>query len=254
MTQIDILELEEAGLNKYESSTYQALVKLGTTTASRITKDSGVPHSRIYDILDSLEHKGLVKVLPDKTKRFSATSPENLLKLIETKEKRIEKTKQKLSELKQIYEETETEPVLIATGKKNFHLLMKEKPSSETFNYAVRYIVDPRPEFIRKTKAHIKKELDEKSLMRYDKETKKNADKFLRETKVQAKQIENDGVIISLNDNALLLGLIKSNTTLLIRDKPFIKFMKKAFNALYEKSKPIKPNTKTNINKTKKVK
>ncbi|MCF7866811.1 helix-turn-helix domain-containing protein [Candidatus Woesearchaeota archaeon] len=242
MTQIELLELEEAGLNKYESTAYQSLVKLGTTTASRISKDSGVPHSRIYDVLDSLEHKGLVKVFPDKTKRFTATNPENLIKLIEEKKKKIEITEKKLVELKQIYEEKETEPVLIATGKKNFHLLMKEIPSAKTFNYAVRYMADTRPEFIRKTKTHIKKGLDEKSLIRYDEETKKNADKFLKETKVNAKQIENEGVIMSLNDNALLLGLIKSNTTLLIKDKAFINFMKKAYNALYKTAKPIKKN------------
>ncbi|RLF60605.1 MAG: hypothetical protein DRN25_02295 [Thermoplasmata archaeon] len=45
------------GLNKYEARAYLTLVKEGVSSAKEISKFSGVPYSRIYDVLDSLEKR-----------------------------------------------------------------------------------------------------------------------------------------------------------------------------------------------------
>ncbi|RLF87727.1 TrmB family transcriptional regulator, partial [Thermococci archaeon] len=45
--------LQKLGLTKYESLAYITLLKLGTSKATDLTKESGIPHTRIYDVLSS---------------------------------------------------------------------------------------------------------------------------------------------------------------------------------------------------------
>ena len=55
------------------------------------------------------------------------------------------------------------------------------------------------------------------------------------------RKIENDGVAMSIiDDSEVMVGLIKSNTTLLIRDAHFAKVMKKLFLETYKHAKEIK--------------
>lgn len=52
--------LQSLGLTQYEAKTFASLVGAGTTTAYQASKLSGVPRARIYEVLESLESKGLV--------------------------------------------------------------------------------------------------------------------------------------------------------------------------------------------------
>lgn len=55
-----IQQLKNMNFNEYEAKAYISLVKQGTVTAYQVSKDSGVPRSRIYEILDVLVEKGIV--------------------------------------------------------------------------------------------------------------------------------------------------------------------------------------------------
>ncbi|WP_407656745.1 TrmB family transcriptional regulator [Lysinibacillus yapensis] len=58
--------------NEYEAKAYISLVKLGTVSAYQVSKDSGVPRARIYEILDVLAEKGIViKEEIDETMQYS---------------------------------------------------------------------------------------------------------------------------------------------------------------------------------------
>ncbi len=48
------------GLNTYEAKAYLAILRLGSASPLKISTVSGVPRGRIYDVLKSLELKGLV--------------------------------------------------------------------------------------------------------------------------------------------------------------------------------------------------
>ena len=52
--------LQELGLTQREIRVYLALLELGSTTTGSIIKRSEVPNSKIYEILESLQNKGLV--------------------------------------------------------------------------------------------------------------------------------------------------------------------------------------------------
>lgn len=55
-----VQELKKLGFNEYEAKSYVSLVKQGPVTAYQVSKDSGIPRARIYDVLSSLVEKGIV--------------------------------------------------------------------------------------------------------------------------------------------------------------------------------------------------
>lgn len=55
-------KLQKLGLNLYEAKAYVGLLKTGTSNAYKISKESGIPRARIYDILESLVKLGLAMV------------------------------------------------------------------------------------------------------------------------------------------------------------------------------------------------
>lgn len=57
-----IEQLKKMGFNEYESKAYLSLVKQGPVSAYQVSKDSGIPRSRIYDVLGNLSEKGIVMV------------------------------------------------------------------------------------------------------------------------------------------------------------------------------------------------
>jgi len=69
------MDLSELGLTQNETKAYETLLHKGKSTAAELSKDSGVVYGRIYDVLASLESKGLIKIIPEKTKKFVPSDP-----------------------------------------------------------------------------------------------------------------------------------------------------------------------------------
>jgi len=104
-------ELKELGLTKREIKVYIALLELGSTTTGPIIKKSEVPNSKIYEVLENLQNKGLVSwIIKGKTKHFQASNPKQLLTLLKDKQRKIEnilpqlEAKQKSSQSKKSVE------------------------------------------------------------------------------------------------------------------------------------------------------
>ena len=55
-------KLQKFGLNLYEAKAYASLLKIGTSNAYKISKESGIPRARIYDVLESITKLGLAMV------------------------------------------------------------------------------------------------------------------------------------------------------------------------------------------------
>ncbi len=55
-----IAQLKELGLTEYEAKAYTALVQNSHVSAYQVSKNSGIPRARIYDILNGLVEKGFV--------------------------------------------------------------------------------------------------------------------------------------------------------------------------------------------------
>ena len=83
MHEEEIVEkLQKLGLTKYESLAYITLLKLGPSKATDITKESGIPHTRVYDVLSSLHRKGFVDVMQGSPRLYKPVNPEVVLEKI----------------------------------------------------------------------------------------------------------------------------------------------------------------------------
>lgn len=121
-------KLKEYGLDKYESMVYLALLKIGLSTSSIVSKESKVPYGRIYSVLSSLESKGFIKTYSGRPKRFLAIEPRVILnKFIDKKLLEIEAIQKEndkfIQELEGLSKKEKTEPlevVNIIEGRKNY--------------------------------------------------------------------------------------------------------------------------------------
>lgn len=127
--------LQELGLKKRESICYIALLELGSSRIGAIMKKTGIPSSKIYEILDKLITKGLISYVKiGKIKHYQASDPNTLLNYIDEKKKKIEEIlpqlliKQKLS-VKQSVEMFEGQKALFCV----FSDLIKNAKAKEKY-------------------------------------------------------------------------------------------------------------------------
>jgi sugar-specific transcriptional regulator TrmB len=98
--------LRDLGLSEYESRAYRSLLDTGATTAKELSRTSDVPMGRIYDVLNSLETKNLVRSqTASRPKKYVAVEPETALdRLLADKEAELE---EQLSQFESIASELE---------------------------------------------------------------------------------------------------------------------------------------------------
>ncbi len=83
--------LEKVGLTGYEIKTFTSLLKTGELTASDLSQQSGVPYSKIYEVLGVLEEKGWIGSDQSRPTKYFAKSPNSALQT--TKQRVIQYTK-----------------------------------------------------------------------------------------------------------------------------------------------------------------
>lgn len=232
-------ELEELGLTKNETRVYTTLLERGNLTAGDISKFSGVPYGRIYDVLASLEQKGFIKIIPEKTKKFVALSPKEFDQIIDRKKENLDKLKEKIKQYKHLYDDRLEDPVILGYGKPAFYKIDRIMKDPKKFSYSIKYNSEYRPEWEREYREGQKNGRDSRSLVRYDKETEENVKKWFK-IKKKIKKFDNKGVAMAINDQEVLISLIKSNVTLLIRDKNFCDIMSRLFLDSYKNAEEIK--------------
>lgn len=67
-----IARLQRLGLNEQQARAYLALLDAPAATVHDLSKTSRVPRAKLYEVLESLNRKGLVDVLPETPQRFRA--------------------------------------------------------------------------------------------------------------------------------------------------------------------------------------
>lgn len=68
-------QLQQLGLNAYESRAYLVLIGHSRFRALEVAGRARIPRQKIYEVLDSLIEKGFVRVVHGKAKEFSAVEP-----------------------------------------------------------------------------------------------------------------------------------------------------------------------------------
>ncbi|MGE0793357.1 MAG: TrmB family transcriptional regulator [Candidatus Woesearchaeota archaeon] len=228
------MNLSLLGLTDNEEKAYITSIRLGKVSASEISRESGVSYGKIYEVLARLEAKGLIQIVPEQTKKFLASNPENLIKLIEKKEEEFNKMKEEVDKLKKEYTFHEEEPVKIARGKNNFNKVTRGlNYKKREFTYALKWSVDLKPEYIRRIKEDINAKIPIKTLTSIRNDNKENIKQWLK-IDPSFRKIENNGIVLDINNNYVLIVLINQNTIITIKDESFIKLMKEFFENTYE--------------------
>lgn len=71
--------MESIGLTSYEIKAYTTLLAEGALTAQELSMRSGVPYSKIYEVLGKLEEKGWIESDESRPTKFYARSPATAL-------------------------------------------------------------------------------------------------------------------------------------------------------------------------------
>ncbi len=113
--------LMKLGLTKSEAKAYLHLLLLKRAGAYEISKEAGIPTSKIYAVLSSLINKGFVELVSRNPKVFIPVDPEKAcFRAFENKIKELKKAKDKASELSAVYEKpSKIEDIIKIEGKKN---------------------------------------------------------------------------------------------------------------------------------------
>ncbi|MGC9310249.1 MAG: TrmB family transcriptional regulator [Candidatus Aenigmatarchaeota archaeon] len=131
--------LRGIGLNLYERNIFAALLIKKVATASELSDLSGVPRARAYDVLESLEEKGLVVIQSGSPFKYIAVEPKeaidrmrmSMLKHAEASSKRLKEVKDSeiMRDLTMLYEKdlkvinpSDFSGVIKSEDKVNFHM------------------------------------------------------------------------------------------------------------------------------------
>jgi len=118
----DMNELEEArfylerlGMTQYEAKVYLALLAEHPATAYTISRKSGVPHSRVYEVARRLIAKDLVIQADTDPERFSPIPPDDLIdKLVIDHDRAVEGLRDQLD---RVSFQSDFEPVWTVPGR-----------------------------------------------------------------------------------------------------------------------------------------
>ncbi len=101
-----IKDMTDIGLTEYEAKVYVNLLKRDTFTAAEIANASGVPRSKVYEILKHLCEKSFVTEILGRVKKYTAVSPEQGFAILkkQQEEEFIKKNKQMTKLSQQLHE------------------------------------------------------------------------------------------------------------------------------------------------------
>lgn len=108
--------LHNMGLSKYEARTFETLIKVPNQTAEQISENAEVPKGRIYDVLNKLAERNLVRFDRDRPRTYNAVEAEIALeRLVEEKrsekENELQKFETQAREVQEIIEEIEPDEI-----------------------------------------------------------------------------------------------------------------------------------------------
>ena len=125
--------LKGIGFTNWEYAAYTALLRLGSTTTGPLVKESAIPQSKIYSVLESLGEKGFASyTVKGKVKYFQAAKPERVMALFKDLEREVD---EKLTAIME--EESERPSVQLYEGVKAIKamLLMLTQDAKKNESY-----------------------------------------------------------------------------------------------------------------------
>lgn len=149
--------LERIGLTPGEAEVYEALVSLGLSSTGAITKKAGIASSKVYEVLQRLQKKGLVSfVIKNGVRYYDATPPERLIDFLEERKENIIKSQEEIKKIipiikQKINKAEEHNETLVYTGREGPKIVLHEileAGKKGLSNYGFGTDIDPYVKYI----------------------------------------------------------------------------------------------------------
>jgi len=75
-------KLQKVGLTEYEAKVYLCLLRNHLNTATKLSEKSGVPRTKIYQVLESLKRKGWIQIYSGIPLLFKAVDPRDIFEKV----------------------------------------------------------------------------------------------------------------------------------------------------------------------------
>jgi len=241
-------QLENLGLTKKEALAYIACLELGNGSALKISEKARLPKSTTYDLLISLNKKGLVNIYPKKSRSyFSASDPNILLNKAEAQKKELEEL---IPELHALYHSAKGKPkIRFYEGKAGMEVLMKEVLEEADEMLAIASLHDTitqfKEYFPRFPKERVKKKIPLRIIYSPspEAETYKTMDqKELRTSKIIDVPIPFKSALYLWRNKVAILTLRNDISITIIEDPETYKIQKVMFESMWK----YHPETKSN--------
>jgi sugar-specific transcriptional regulator TrmB len=140
-----IENLQKVGLTEYESKVYLSLLCTNFNSATLLAKRSGVPRTKIYAVLESLESKGWIKIYSGSPLLFKAVNP------VEIFEKYKENYERFLNSIREMLEVEKMEEKFVITnyniGLENFKEILREVKTVWISNTTAEFLEEIKDSF-----------------------------------------------------------------------------------------------------------
>lgn len=234
--------LKKLGFSPSETKVYMHLLKHGSSYANKISSETRLNRTNVYEALDRLTAKGVISfITKNKVKWFEANSPDSILSVVKEKEEWLKDTKNML--LADIDHAKKSIPqyrthleASIFVGKKGLRMLFEEileagKPVS-VFAAELQFksIFGPYFELWHKTRAE--KKIPQRSIFPTKFTNKVEARKLL-EYKFIDDKFTNPTTTIIYGDNCLFIQWSKEPLAVKIQNKEIAKSHLNYFNLLW---------------------
>ena len=250
--------LNKIGLTESEKKVYLALLELGDSTRGDIVNKSGVTGSKVYELLEKLQEKGLVSLyIKDKVKHFKPTNPSQILNYIEEKKREIvdiEKQAKMLlpTLLSKFNSSKEDQEVELITGMRGLEVIFREQVD-ELSKGETCYVIggtwgteDTQEELVQGffEKIHLmREEKGIKTKMLFNINQKESTQKLYSSKKypnTSTRYIEH-GAPVAINvykDRTIILIFSKRITSVYIKSNDVANSFLEYFNLLWKQAKP----------------
>lgn len=248
---MDLAQLEKIGLKEKEAKVYIALLKEGQSLANRLSKNTNILRSSIYDYLDVLFEKGFISyAIKSGKKYFQAVDPKKILDNFEENKKLEESAlKQVIPELSSMMNIAEKKAnVEVFEGKEGMKTVMsyilKNKPKEILIYGSSGVGYKLLPYFLEHWhNERIKKKIPVRIIYNDIPESKERIKKgpSLKLAKIRFSSIHSSsltGTLIYNNFVLITVWSLESPLAILIESKEINKDYRENFEILWKAAKP----------------
>ncbi|MFC1696892.1 TrmB family transcriptional regulator [Nanoarchaeota archaeon] len=230
-------QLKQLGFSPSEIKIYLHLLRKGISYAKKISMETKINRTNVYEALDRLSNKGVISFITrNKVKWFEAKNPDSIQSIIKEKQEDLVKIKNSLKKLKKIKQESSLE-ANVFIGKKGlrtlFEDILKTKKPICLLASELQFKKIFGPYFELWHKKRIENKILQRSIFPKKIKNKLKARKLLKYKFVDNKFI-NPTTTIIYGNNCIFIQWSKDPIAIKINNKDISKSHQNYFNLLWD--------------------